>query len=74
MHKITGKSFSVSLFSASYDLMQDVQIATFFMEYTDKYGRTCILDFNEVLWFWNSIYHSLVNPNQIIMRGITVYY
>ena len=62
---LTGKSCSVSLFSASYDLMQDVHIATCLTAYTDKYGQTWILVFNEV-------YHLLINPNQIGMVGIPI--
>ena len=46
LHKLIGESCSMSLFSASYDLMQDVHIATCLRAYTDKYGQTWILVFN----------------------------
>ena len=67
LHKLTGKSFGVYPFSASYDLMQDVNIATCLTAYIDEYGRTWILVFNEGLWFGTSMYHSIMNPNQIRM-------
>ena len=53
--------------------MQDMQIDTFLTAYTDDYGRTWILVFNEFLWFGTSIYHSLINPNKIQMTGMPVY-
>ena len=52
--------------------MQDVQIVTFLTAYTDEYGRTWILVFNEVLWFGTIMYHSLINPNQIPMTVMPI--
>ena len=72
LHELTRESCSVYPFSTSYDLMQDVQISTCLTAYTDEYGRTWILVFNEVLWFGSSIDHSLINPNQIWMTGMPV--
>ena len=72
MHNLTGKSCRVSPFSASYDPVHDVQIASLFTAYTYEYGRTYILVFNIFLWFGTSMDHSLVNKNQIIMTGIPV--
>ena len=69
---MTGKSLSVSLFSASYDLMEDVQIATGLTVYTDEYGQTWILGFIEVLWLGTSMDHSLIIPNKIQVTGMTV--
>ena len=62
LHKLTGKSCSVYMFSASYDPMQDVKISTFLTSYTDEYGRTWIIVFNEILWFGTIMDHSLINP------------
>jgi len=50
--------------------MTDIPIATCFTAYTDDQGITYILVFNEVLWFGNSMDHSLINPNQIRITGI----
>ena len=72
MYELTGQNCSVSPFSASYDPMQDVQIATCLTAYQDEYGRTWILVFNEVLWFGTTMDHSLINPNQIRTTGIPV--
>ena len=72
MHDLTGKSFSVSTFSSSYDPMQDVQISTCLLAYTDEYGSTWTLVFNQVLWFGSSMDHSLINTNQIQMTEIPV--
>ena len=52
--------------------MRDVKITTCLTAYTDRYGRTWILVFNEVIWFGMRMYHSLINPNQIQMIGISV--
>ena len=60
----------MSPFSASYDPMQDVRIATCLAAYNDDCGRTWILVFNEVLWLGTSMYHSLMKPNQLRMTGI----
>ena len=62
----------MSQLSASCEPMQDVQIATFLTAYTDEYGKTWIIFFNEVLCLGTSMDHSLINPNQIRMSGITV--
>ena len=72
LHKMTGKSFIMSPFSASYDPMQDMKIITCLVVYTYEYGWTWIIMFNEVLWFGTSMHHSLINPNQIQMVGIPV--
>ena len=60
------------LFSASYDPMQDVKIATCMIVCTNEYGKTWILVFNEVFWFGTSMDHLLINPNQTRMVGIPV--
>ncbi len=72
LDELTGQTCSVSPFSASYDPMTDVQIATCLTAYTDEYGRTWVLVFNEVLWFGSSMDHLLINPNQIRMTGTPV--
>ena len=46
LHELTVKSCSVSPFSSSYDLMQDMHIYTWLAAYTDKYGRNWILVLN----------------------------
>ena len=71
LHELTGQTCIVAPFSASYEPMTDIQIATCLTAYTDDYGRTWILVFHEVLWFGSSMDHSLVNPNQIRKRGHT---
>ena len=72
LHKMTVQICSVSLSSASYNPMQDVQIATCLTAYTDEYIRTLILVFNELLWFRTGMDHSLIIPSQIQMAGIPV--
>ena len=72
LDELTGQTCSVSPFSASYDPMPDVQVATCLTAYTDEYARTWILVFNEVLWFGTTMDHSLINPNQIRMTGTPV--
>ena len=52
--------------------MQDVQIDIFITAHIDEYGLTCIILFNEVLWFGTSMDHLLVNPNQIQMTVMPV--
>ena len=72
LDELTGQTCSVVPFSASYDPMNDVQVATCLTAYTDEYGRTWILVFNEVLWFGTTMDHSLINPNQMRMTGTSV--
>ena len=72
LHDLTGKIFSVSPFIASYDPMQDVQIATCLTAHTDEYGQNWILVFNDVLWFMTRMDHLLINPNHIRMAVIPV--
>jgi hypothetical protein len=72
LDELTGQTCNVSPFSSSYDPMLDVQVATCLTAYTDEFARTWILVFNEVLWFGTSMDHSLINPNQIRMTGISV--
>jgi len=70
--ELTGQTCSVQPFSEKYDPMKDIPIATCMTAYTDEYGKTHILVFNEVLWFGTSMDHSLVNPNQIRVTGFPV--
>ena len=70
LHELAGEICIMSPFSASYDPMQDVRIATCLAAYNDDCGRTWILVFNEVLWLGTSMYHSLMKPNQLRMTGI----
>ena len=49
-----------------------MQVATCLTSYTDEYGKTWIIGFNEVIWFRVIIDHSLINPNQIHMVGIPI--
>ena len=72
LHELTGQKCSVSPFSTLYEPMSDIQILTCLTEFTDEDGRTCILVFNEVLWFGSGMDHSLVNPNHIRMTGTPV--
>jgi hypothetical protein len=72
LEELTGQTCSVSSFSATYDPITDVQVATCLTAYTDEYGRTWILVFHEVLWFGTTMDHSLINPNQIRMMGTSV--
>ena len=62
----------MSLFSAGYDPVKDVQISTCLTAYTDEYGKKCIIVFNKVVWFGTIMDHLLINPNQIWMAGILV--
>ena len=62
---MTGKCCSMSPFSKSYNLIQDVQISTCLTAYTGDYGRNWILVFDAVIWLGTIMYHSLISPNQI---------
>ena len=72
IHELTGQTCTVNPFSATYEPISDVPIATCLTAYTDGYSRTWILVFYEVLWFGSSMYHLLVNPNQIRITGTPV--
>ena len=72
MHEITGKSFSMYPFSASYNSMQYLKVSTCLTSYIYEYGQTWIIVFDKVIWFSIIMDHLLVNPNQIRMSGIPV--
>ena len=54
--------------------IQDVPTDTCLIANIDEYVRTCILLFNEVLWFVMSLDHYLINANQMHMEIIPVSY
>ena len=56
-HKLTGQTLTVDPFSATYEPILDVPIATCLNAYTDGYDRTWILVFYEFLWFGSSMDH-----------------
>ena len=52
--------------------MKDVPIATVATGITTDDGRVYVLVFNEVLYFGDTMDHTLVNPNQIRHYGVSV--
>ena len=70
---LTRVKCSVSTFSKEQEAMVDVEAATAYTAY-DNLEDCCtyILEFNEGLWFGNRMDHSLINPNQVRMTGISL--
>ena len=65
----TGQTCDVQAFKES--MQKDVPIATAATTYDDpNTGETIVMEFNQGLWFGNSMKHSLVNPNQCRLNGI----
>ena len=70
---LTGVKCTVSAFSKEHETMQDIEVASAYTAYDNPdNGRTYILEFNEGLWFGNRMDHSLINPNQVRMTGISL--
>ena len=70
---MTGVKCSVSTFSKEHEAMEDVEVASAYTAYDNPDDcRTYILEFNEGLWFGNRMDHSLINPNQVRMTGISL--
>ena len=61
----TDRHCSVSGFSEDLGSIQDVPVVKAATAYQAPDGKTYILIANEVLWFGDSLPHSLINPNQL---------
>ena len=70
---LTGVKCTVSAFSKEHEAMQDIEVASAYTAYDNpEDGRTYILEFHEGLWFGNRMDHSLINPNQVRITGISL--
>ena len=71
---LTGVKCSDSTFLKEHDAIEDVEVATAYTAYDNPEDCcTYILEFNEGLWFGNRMDHSLINPNQVRMTGISLW-
>jgi len=69
----TGRECDVSPYMDTYDSIKSVPIAKAGTAWTSpESGTAFILVFNEALWMGDKMDHTLVNPNQIRLFGITV--
>ncbi len=67
----TGQTCDVQPFKETMPPERDVPIASAATAYDDPdTGETTILEFNQGLWFGDTMQHSLVNPNQCRIIGI----
>jgi len=69
----TGRECDVAPYTDTYDSIKSVPIAKAGTAWTSpESGTTFILVFNEGLWMGDKMEHTLVNPNQMRLFGITV--
>ena len=69
----TGHVCQVQPFIDSYNSMDDVRICSAATAYDDPItGATYILVFHQGLWFGPKLKHSLINPNQCRVFGISL--
>jgi len=69
----TGETCQVSPFLESYDATNDVPIAKCGTVWTsDVTGQEYLLVGDQMLWFGDRLGHSLLNPNQMRMFGLSV--
>ena len=69
----TGQECDVLPYTDTYDSIKSVPIAKAGTAWTSpETGATHILVFNEGLWMGDKMVHSLINPNQLRLYGVTV--
>ena len=69
----TGRECDVSPYTDTYESIKSVPIAKAGTAWTSpETGVTYILVFNEELWMGDKMDHSLINPNQLRLYGVTV--
>ena len=69
----TGREFDVLPYTDTYESIKSVPIANAGTAWTlPETGATYILLFNEGLWMGDKMDHSLINPNQLRLYGVTV--
>ncbi len=69
----TGQTCDVQPFKETMPPERDVPIASAATAYDDpETGETTILEFNQGLWFGDTMQHSLVNPSQCRIIGINL--
>ena len=69
----TGRECDVSPYTDTYESIKSVPIARAGTAWTSQEtGSTYILVFNEGLWMGDKMKHTLINPNQLRLYGITV--
>ena len=60
------------LFLPEYSEQTNVPICTYVTDLTLDSGKVVILDFEQGLWFGNTMEKSLINPNQCRKFGIQI--
>ena len=69
----TGKECDVTPYTDTYDTIKAVTIVQTYTAYgIPETGDTTILILNEAIWMGETMYHTLVNPNQLHAYGMTV--
>ena len=69
----TGLECDVLPYTDTYESIKSLPIAKAYTVWTSpETGATYILVFNEVLWMGDKMDHSLINPNQLRIYGVTV--
>ena len=69
----TGRESDVSPYRDDYESVKGVSIVHAATAWQSQHtGQTYILELNEALWMGDTMYHSLVNPNQFRNFGIQV--
>ena len=68
----SGQCCDVYSFHGNFKGIKDVPISRVAIEIRDEHGHLHILIFNQALYFGSSLYHSLINTNQIRHFGILV--
>jgi hypothetical protein len=69
----TAQFCDVSPFTDSYEAMQNVEVCSAAMAWDHpENGQTYILEYHQGLWFGGKLSHSLINPNQSRVFGISL--
>ena len=68
----TGEHCEVSPFLNTYDPVKEIPIARCCTVWTSDEGKEYLLVGDEMLWFGNTLTHSLLNPNQLRAYGLLV--
>jgi hypothetical protein len=71
--EMTSKTVDVYGYSNELDIMHDIPIATVGTVWTKSVtGESCLLAFNQCIFFGDRLKHSLIYPNQLRAHGIIV--
>jgi hypothetical protein len=70
----TGQLCEVNPFLSSYNPVQEIPVACCATVWTcDVTRQDYLLVGDEMLWFGTQLQHSLINPNQVCLSGLTVH-